>query len=398
MKDDPAEIEARLKDDLRKELGVRDETGEAILSFLVDGVVTGGEAQHLARKGARLADSGNHREALELYEKVLALDPNDAMTWANKGRSMEALKRHDEALVFYAKAAQLDPQLKIQPEQARCLMQMGRLNDALPVFDQAVSNDRENAPLIHNRGVCLLQLDRNSEALEAFDRVLELNPKHAAAARMKVNALQSLGRPGEAAKAMQDFLTIYSPEDAQGLFRKGKAALESGFADIAEPCFRKVTELLPAEAEGWHGLGAALSILGRFEDSAAAFQKAVGLDPENIQSRGALITVLTRTWKRDLDAGKKDLLTPARRQALLDQFGEWRRVDPQSGQPWMTQGAFHFSNEEYAEAIRCMEEARNLGDPKAPMAIEALLRVAREKGVLLEPKKGGSWFRRLFGS
>src|SRR5687767_16030755 len=45
---------------------------------------------------------------------------------------------------------------------------------------------------------------------------------------------------------------------------------------------RKIIELYPNDADAYNRLGKALSEMGRYRDALATYQKAIGLDPNNV--------------------------------------------------------------------------------------------------------------------
>jgi tetratricopeptide (TPR) repeat protein len=58
-------------------------------------------------KGSALANLGKPAEAIEYYDKALAINPNDPIAWYNKGTALKVLGRHEEAQVCFNKAKQL---------------------------------------------------------------------------------------------------------------------------------------------------------------------------------------------------------------------------------------------------------------------------------------------------
>jgi tetratricopeptide (TPR) repeat protein len=56
------------------------------------------------RKGISFARLGRHEQALSSFEKVLKLDPGDALAWYHKGLSCEALERSRDAFDCYEQA------------------------------------------------------------------------------------------------------------------------------------------------------------------------------------------------------------------------------------------------------------------------------------------------------
>jgi len=66
-------------------------------------------AKEWCDRGGALAKSGRDQEALQCFDKALAIDPKDAMVWALKGATLGTLDRHEEALQCFDKALAIDP-------------------------------------------------------------------------------------------------------------------------------------------------------------------------------------------------------------------------------------------------------------------------------------------------
>jgi Flp pilus assembly protein TadD len=60
-----------------------------------------------AERGHALRDLGRHRDALDAYDRALALDPQQPEVWHGKGITLRGLGRHAEAATAYAQAEAL---------------------------------------------------------------------------------------------------------------------------------------------------------------------------------------------------------------------------------------------------------------------------------------------------
>jgi len=61
--------------------------------------------------GALLCDAGRFAEAVDLYDRVIASDKNDALLYFNRAIALEDLHRDQEALKSYERCLQLAPEL-----------------------------------------------------------------------------------------------------------------------------------------------------------------------------------------------------------------------------------------------------------------------------------------------
>lgn len=68
------------------------------------------EAKDLLIEGFTYNANGNRfREAIDCYERALAIDPDFSVAWSAKGVALHNLGRYDEALECYDRALALDP-------------------------------------------------------------------------------------------------------------------------------------------------------------------------------------------------------------------------------------------------------------------------------------------------
>ena len=91
-------------------------------------------------------------EAIDYYNKVLALDPNNTGALYDKGLALDVLGLH---------------------------------RDAIPYYDKLLSVEPDNINALINKGSALADLGRYSEAIEYFDKVLVLDPSNVLAAENK---------------------------------------------------------------------------------------------------------------------------------------------------------------------------------------------------------------------
>ena len=67
------------------------------------------DARMQMQEGEHLLQSGKNKEALDIFTKVLMLDPGNAVAWRKKGTTLGLLGRHEEALKADEKAIELNP-------------------------------------------------------------------------------------------------------------------------------------------------------------------------------------------------------------------------------------------------------------------------------------------------
>jgi len=62
-------------------------------------------------QGLLFSEDGRHEEALTSYERAIELKPDYAEAWSNRGNALGDLRRHEEALVSYERSIELKPDI-----------------------------------------------------------------------------------------------------------------------------------------------------------------------------------------------------------------------------------------------------------------------------------------------
>ncbi len=121
----------------------------------------------LLSRGHEALQQGMYDQAIEHYDRALAIDPNYTDALNGKGVALASLGRYQEAIEY---------------------------------FDRVLAIDPERPTALNNKGVALLNLGRYQEAIEYFDRVLAIDPNDIDALNNKdraLTALQESDRPAQ---------------------------------------------------------------------------------------------------------------------------------------------------------------------------------------------------------
>ena len=79
-------------------------------------------------------------EAVERFDKALALFPNFAEAWLGRGNALRELKRYEDAFAAYNKAAALKPNLaEAYAGCGKALSELKRHDEAIAAYDKALS-------------------------------------------------------------------------------------------------------------------------------------------------------------------------------------------------------------------------------------------------------------------
>jgi tetratricopeptide (TPR) repeat protein len=125
--------------------GPRDEAAVAAARSL--GVSHEPDTRRLVNVANALLQEGHAKEAVDVYQRVIAEDPKLAEAHHNLGVALRTLGRRPEALLEFAEAARIDPELaEAQLNFGVTLLEMGRPRDAIPALQRAVALRPESEP------------------------------------------------------------------------------------------------------------------------------------------------------------------------------------------------------------------------------------------------------------
>jgi hypothetical protein len=120
---------------------------------------------------------GRPGEALQSFDRAIAVRPDFAEAFNNKANALKAMDRWTEALTHYDSAIALKPDyVSAICNQGNVLQRLASFEDAVRCYDRAIGIDANNGDAYANRAVALSNLGRNDEAVEDYRRLSSLRP------------------------------------------------------------------------------------------------------------------------------------------------------------------------------------------------------------------------------
>jgi tetratricopeptide (TPR) repeat protein len=174
------------------------------------------EVQTLFDEGGKLAEAGQHTEAIEKFQQALALDPKQPNILATMAESYRKLGKLDEALEAYKKAIAVNPNDgAFYTNMGVVLDKMGKSAESQEAFKKAAALSPGGSAQSHfNLGATLANSGRTDEAIEAFRQAIAADPNFADAYYQLGMSLS--GKPEtmeEAVKLLQKYLQIGQKPD-----------------------------------------------------------------------------------------------------------------------------------------------------------------------------------------
>jgi tetratricopeptide (TPR) repeat protein len=170
----------------------------------------------LGNKGRVLSNIGNYTGAIEYYDKVLNINPNDLFALVDMGMVHQTLNNYTEAIKYYDRALVMEPNdVYTLVEKGKALSSVGNYSEAIDYYDRALQVDPNNTSIsfiknntlsimnnpgnqqdvddLVSKGIDAAYLGNYSGALDYYDEALDINSNDTMALNMKAVTLYELG-------------------------------------------------------------------------------------------------------------------------------------------------------------------------------------------------------------
>ena len=272
-----ADLAAGRLDSARSELGRIRESGD------------NADALHLLALVER--NSGDAMAAEEAFSAAMKLAPENSRLLMNFGNFRQALGQLDQALDLYDRALALSRgALDTRFNRLLALTALGRIEEALPEADSLLGILPAEPRLHSTRGVILRAFGRLSEAAEAFDRALALDPRRTTA--LQGRAQIALDRDEDGASDRYRRALAIHPDDRVLVVGLAEALEGEGRSDQAVTVLEQAVRANPSWVEGQAALARMRWEANRDEGFVHDLQSALEADPAN----GALWSVLATSF------------------------------------------------------------------------------------------------------
>ena len=183
-------------------------------------------------KGLGYYNLNKHQNAIDNYNKALALHPNDCVAYNNKANSEFCLKLYKQAIDSYTQSLKFNREYKIAyAGRAKVYLYSNEPNKAIKDYTQAI-NYGFKVPLVYNnRGFAEELSGKYDSAIKDYTKAIELNKNYIRSYRNRADVYMLTGN---FKKALDDYTFILKVTDndkdvfenwktAKKMLNKGKA-------------------------------------------------------------------------------------------------------------------------------------------------------------------------------
>lgn len=130
----------------------------------------------LIHKGMDKVRQGLYDEAIEIYDRVLSMNPENTHAWNNRGVALFSAGRSEEALECYDRSIGIDPEnLDALRNRGYVLRSVGRMDEAMKAYDRVMGAGGDESDL-ESIATVLVGMGLLAEALDCLNQAMSINP------------------------------------------------------------------------------------------------------------------------------------------------------------------------------------------------------------------------------
>jgi tetratricopeptide (TPR) repeat protein len=140
------------------------------------------ELDRLLRRGVELYEEKRPREAIPIYEQIIARRPGMEVTYGQLAMLYWDLGQPEAAIATLTRARDAGADsVALRTKLGTYLAEAGRVNEALPLLREAAAGNFPDLEALNALGIALVRSGRADEGVATFNRILELNPSNTSA-------------------------------------------------------------------------------------------------------------------------------------------------------------------------------------------------------------------------
>ncbi len=283
-----------------------------------------------------------YEEAVRSSDEAVARNPEATRFWANRMTIFRVWNRPEQALEACERALTLDSMnSEFWIVKGNLLNQLQRYQEAEAAFDEGLTRETTDARGFFQRGVARHASGKPEPALKDFQSAAELGLANVGVWVFTAQVLQQLDRTEEALR-YYDMALAEDNSSWLAWMQRGVAAASVAHFDEAVANTTRATELVPNNGDVWFHHATVLEAAGRFSDAAAAFDRALTLDPQHQAARARRQQV------------------PFQCADQITQIDRWLASHPHDFDSWWSRGDIFCDIGRFDLALPCLARALTL--------------------------------------
>eukprot|EP01038_Epipyxis_sp_PR26KG_P013114 gene13114-17578_t len=248
---------------------------------------------NLKQVGRSLYLLGKHKTALDVFDEAEQLNSEDREIWHNKGMCHLYLKQYDKALECFDTANSIQRNEITFAQTGRVYRLIGKEEDALNAYMEALEICPENPELLTTVGLLFLKLGNNVKAFEYLGNSLTYDPKNAKTILAAGSIIQD-NQDMDVALVKYRVAATQTPNSAQLWNNIGMCFFGKGKYVASVACLKRAVYFTPFEWIISYNLGVVHLATGQYASSFHYFSTAINLQPTYARAYTYLALALSK--------------------------------------------------------------------------------------------------------
>ncbi len=145
-------------------------------------------------RGIAYRNLGKYQEAIQDYTKAITINPQSANTYNNRGVVYYNLKEYQKAIEDFNQAIVINPQDgDAYYNRGNAYCDLGEYQKAIQDYNQVIKINPQSSETYNNRGIAYYNLKEYQKAMEDYNQVIKINPKYVIPYNNRGNVYYDLG-------------------------------------------------------------------------------------------------------------------------------------------------------------------------------------------------------------
>lgn len=240
------------------------------------------DIQEMHIQAADFYRHGKDQIAIELWQKVVDLDPKHIEAWQNiavvQSKSFKDIKSSEATLRNAIKYNKRNAALKI--DLAKLLEEEGQLKEAMETLNTVIDDEPKNIIALNIRGLLCFRSNDLDCAIRDLEEVKRLSPNYSAINFNLGLIYEKLGRDKEAVLAFEEE-TKLSPLNSEAFGKMGDSLVLLKDNDNAIKAYKKAVAIEPKLSWPYYNMGVLFQNKKNWSDAIHSYETFLKFTPQD---------------------------------------------------------------------------------------------------------------------
>ena len=236
--------------------------------------------------------NNNLKEAQDLYNQILKVDPKYIDAYNNLGLLFESTGKDQKAMDCYKKAIEINPNyVNAHTNLGNVFKTLGEKQKAIDCYEKAIKI-KPNYDMPHNNlGVIFQDLNQHKKAMDCYEKAIEINPNYSKSHNNLGVIFQNLGYYQKGVNCYKKAIEI-DPNFIDAHYNLGGAFKKLDEYQKSIDCYKKAIKINPNYADAHYNLGLILRELGKYQKAMDCYKNAIEINPNYVDAYNNLGGIL----------------------------------------------------------------------------------------------------------